>query len=729
MKKTIFILFTIGAFCKAYTQNAPNNWFVFAPKTDYGSSRINMKYSLDAPAGKHGFLGMKEHDLIFKDGTPIKFWGVNIASNRPFVERQEADRWADFMTVYGINAVRFHKFTWDATDGLHSTALTKDKWNNLDYFSSALKNRGIYYSWSHIYGHRVMKADSSRLLAYNEVVNTRFPWAHLNGSTASIVNFAEDLQNLSIELTVNMLNHLNPFTGLRYADDPALAFIELQNEDNIFWSAIEATLKQTPTYRDLLCRKFSQWLKNKYGSAEVLESRWGKGILPQNESILNENIYPQPNHGLFTQESEKAWKEKTSLPTHITDKALFLYEQQAAFYTRFENAIRSTGYKGLIVGSCWQAGSGLAHLLNLYADFGAGVIDRHNYFGGGTGHNLDKGKVNNTSMLTKPGSGLLSTGFQQVADRPFFMSEWMSLIPNQWTAESSPLIAAYGMGLQGWDASFAFAMDYSGFTPTVQSGHGVYNVTSPTQLALYPALAAMIYRNDIKEGRVIANRKVSFSELSKGKLPFYEKVEQESDVKKLESVVPLEFMAAGRVVLSFNDNSKITVTAVDKFIDTIHKKVSSTTGQLVWDYSDKGYFTINTEGTQGVIGFTKNRKIELKDISITTTNEFAIILVTSLSKKERFSSSGNKLVTVMARARNTNMKYDEEKKQLLNVGTSPILLEPVVADISLLSSRPIAVYILDHSGNRTGETVPVKNGRCLLDGRKYKAIYYEIVNQ
>jgi beta-galactosidase/beta-glucuronidase len=79
-----------------------------------------MKAWLDAPAGKHGFVQMKGDDLQFQNGKPVKFWGVNIASNRPFVEREEAIRWTDFMAAYGINAVRFHKFTWDATDGIHS---------------------------------------------------------------------------------------------------------------------------------------------------------------------------------------------------------------------------------------------------------------------------------------------------------------------------------------------------------------------------------------------------------------------------------------------------------------------------------------------------------------------------------------------------------------------------------------------------------------------------------
>src|SRR5690606_30675354 len=147
---------------------------------------------------------------------------------------------------------------------VHSTKITDEKWRRFDYFNHTLREAGIYYSWSHIYGHRLRPADSSRVLAYEEIRDTKFPWSHLNGTTASLVNFAEDLQELNIELTVNMLNHVNPHTGLRYADDPALTFIELQNEDNIFWGAIEQTLKQTPTYRKLLCEKFSKWLRKKY---------------------------------------------------------------------------------------------------------------------------------------------------------------------------------------------------------------------------------------------------------------------------------------------------------------------------------------------------------------------------------------------------------------------------------------------------------------------------------
>jgi hypothetical protein len=106
MIKTVLSLLLLSVFLKGYGQNETKDWFEFKPTSDYSNSRTNMKAWLDAPAGKHGFLQMKEDDLRFKDGTPVKFWGVNIASNRPFMEAAEADKWCDFMAAYGINGVR-----------------------------------------------------------------------------------------------------------------------------------------------------------------------------------------------------------------------------------------------------------------------------------------------------------------------------------------------------------------------------------------------------------------------------------------------------------------------------------------------------------------------------------------------------------------------------------------------------------------------------------------------
>lgn len=709
----------------AFGQNSTDNWFPFNPTDYYKPGSLNMSDWLDKPAGKHGFLQIKGKDFQFEDGTPVKFWGVNIAGDAAFSNAEKATAWIRFMAKYGINGVRFHKFTWNATDGIHSTQITDEKWKNFDYFSNSLRNAGIYYSWSHIYGHRMMKADSARLLAYQEVKETKFPWSHLNSTTSSLVNFAEDLQALNIELTVNMLNHVNPYTGKRYADDPALTFIELQNEDNIYWSAIEVTLKQTPTYRALLCKKFSRWLQNKYKTQDALNEAWNNQGLDANESLELQNIYPHPNHSLFSDEYEKAIKENRSVPVYIADRAAFLYEEQLAFYNKFSAAIRATGYKGVIVGSCWQAGSGITHFFNLHTDYVTGAIDRHNYSGGGKGHSLKPGKFDNRAMVSQPGSGLFSTGFQQVADRPFQISEWMNLIPTEWTAESSPIIAAYGMGLQGWDASYAFAMDYTQFTNTIQSRE-VYNVTSPTQLALYPALAAMLYRGDVKEGDVVANRNVNLNDLKQGKLNFLEKTSQQYDVKRFEASVPLEALAIGRVTISFDEPAATKEIDLSKYWNKKANEIVSTTSQLKWNYSGKGYFTINTPGTKGMVGFAGNHQHTLGSIKLKTTNDFAVILISSLEKDKSIDDAKTILITTVARAQNTGMKFNTERTELLSVGTSPILLEPVAIDLQLDPKRKGIVYVLDHTGNRTGKTIPIMNGRLVLDGAVHKAIYYEI---
>ncbi|HEY5744929.1 MAG TPA: hypothetical protein VIU12_02525 [Chryseolinea sp.] len=708
-----------------YAQST-ENWFEFSPGDLSSESSIDMSDWLEKPAGRHGFLNYSGKDFVFEDGTPIKFWGVNIAGNRPFSESQDVKEWTRVLAKFGFNGVRFHKFTWDATDGVNSTNLTPDKWKNFDFFCKSLRDAGIYYSWSHIYGHRVLPGDSARVLAYTEIKNTNFPWRHLNGSTASLVNFADDLQELNIELTTNMLKHVNPHTGKKHAEDPALAFIELQNEDNIFWGAIEETLKQTPTYRALLCKKFSTWLKEKYKTERSLLEAWKNKGLDTGESLEKENIYPHPNHSVFTHEYEQAQKENRDVPTYVADRAAFLYDEQAKFYKKFIKAVRETGYKGVIIGSCWQAGSGITHFYNLHADYLSGPIDRHNYFGGGSGHALAPGKFDNTSMLSKPGSGLLSTGLQQVVDRPFQISEWMSLIPTEWVAESAPIIACYGLGLQGWDASYAFAMDDFRYTKTIQRGQGIYNVTSPTQLALYPALSSMIYRGDLQEGDIIANRNVNLRDLAQGKLRIAEKTSQQYDLKTFESDVPLEALAIGRVTVSFDSDSLNRQHDLSKYWNKQKKHITSSTQQLEWDYADLGYFTINTAGTKGVVGFAKGKDFNLGDWGIKTDNPFAVILITALQKEKALDNTRNVLITTMARAQNSGMVYNKERNVLVDLGAAPILLEPVKVEIQVPKKRKAHVYVLDHNGRRTGKTIASKENKLLIDGTKEHAIYYEL---
>lgn len=295
------------------------DWFTFQPKSTTESGAIGMSDWFEKPAGKHGFVQIQDGELVFEDGNPVKFWGVNICSGRPYSDSGRVNKWVDFLAKYGINAVRFHKFTSHGLKEKISTQLKPEKYQKMDYFHHKLRQEGIYYGWSPIYGHKPKQGDKDKIKAYDEIKNLTFPWSHLNGATSGLVNFAPDLQKLNIQLIVNMLNHRNPYTGMKYANDPALAFVELQNEDNIFWGAIERSLDQSTTYRNMLNRQFSSWLEDNYGSQSALEEAWGAENIPDNQSLKKENIYPQPNHSLFESEYKQAMKANRKMPRHILD--------------------------------------------------------------------------------------------------------------------------------------------------------------------------------------------------------------------------------------------------------------------------------------------------------------------------------------------------------------------------------------------------------------------------
>jgi hypothetical protein len=708
---------------------AGKDWFPFQPAKEVVSGVIDANDWLDRPAGKHGGVRMVKDGFALEDGTPIKFWGVNLSYTANAPDKETADFTAARYAKYGINAVRMHKFSYPTDkmgigDPKDSTRMDAKGLDRLDYFVSKLKEQGVYFGWSHTYGFHVVPGDSKRLVAFDEIAK------NLKGNTYAFIHFAEDVQDLMIEMVVNLLKHKNPYTGKTYAEEPALCFIELQNEDDIFFYTSEKAFNACPTYKKLFLKRFAAWLKDRYGSQEKLKSAWADA-LKADEKLADENIVPQLNPWFFGEDNLP--NQKGGARQRLLDTAAFLHDVQNRFYTRFVKAIRDAGYKGPLNGSPWQAPSMVPHYYNLYSDYKVGYIDRHNYFEG-------KGPEMFASMLTKPGSGYFGSGLQQVVDRPFGLSEWIHVYPNVYAAEGPAIIAAYGMGLQGWDASYEFQSQASRKVFGDIAGQfpwGVWEADVPTSLGQYPALARMIYRGDVKEGEVIAVRRVGLNDLPEGRFDFSDKVEQKGDVSKFGGSVPTEALAAGRVVVEFTDKSQASLLP-DMKRHREGSMIKSTTGQLAWHASHQpeapanevpgqGFFTVNTAGTKAVVGFTGGKEQTLGDVKVKIDSPFASLFLTAVDRKEDLSNCKKALITVLARQSNTGFTYFAVDNRVLKNGGPPILLEPVNATITI-SGRPIAaVNILDHDGRRTKRTLPVAGGRFMLDGAKDKAIYYEVV--
>jgi len=124
------------------------------------------------------------------------------------------------------------------------------------------------------------------------VLRKGFPATH---SFYEITSVAPDVQDAYIAFIVKLLEHVNSYTGKRYADDPALAWVELMNEENTYLQllGLQKTLDQIPTYKKLYYAKFAAWLKTKYGNREALAKAWGN-LLKADETIEAANITPYP---------------------------------------------------------------------------------------------------------------------------------------------------------------------------------------------------------------------------------------------------------------------------------------------------------------------------------------------------------------------------------------------------------------------------------------------------
>lgn len=75
----------------------------------------------------------------------------------------------------------------------------------------------------------------------------------------------------------NFLNHVNPYTGRRYAEEEAVAIWELDNELRFVPHVLEGGVEQWhPYFQEEFAGKWNAWLHKKYSSEAALRKAWGR---------------------------------------------------------------------------------------------------------------------------------------------------------------------------------------------------------------------------------------------------------------------------------------------------------------------------------------------------------------------------------------------------------------------------------------------------------------------
>lgn len=704
-------------------------WYEFTGESPIPSeSEWNMSGWLEAPAGKHGRITQKDGVLLY-NGAPIKLWGINNSYIGCAPEKELADKKADFYAAMGINAVRLHKYA-DGTGwaGILSdddaTQFKPEALDRLDYFVAAMKERGIYTKLSPVFIMPIGPANKEQVPFMDEFGKRANGWVKPGHGS---FYFSTEIQDLLIEQVKNILNHTNPYTGTKYAEEPAIAYFELYNEDSALWFGVTGTLRSSPAIRERAGALFADWLKEKYQTEEALVAAWGENAInagfletPKDESWEENRIYPFGNPWFYDPDNLNT--SQASIKERLMDTMLFLYELQNKVYQRYIAAIRETGYEGEIITSNWQAGRAMSHYYNLHSDTMAGTIDRHNYFGGGSNFIID-----DRSMVTVPGSGSMSSSVQQVGNRAFMLSEWIHVFPNEWGVEGPAILGAYGMGLQGWDASYAFQNgDNGSFSPGI--GAQRWDCTAPQFIGIFPAVSRQVLRGDVKESEVVHYRNVHIPSLADGKVGFGEQVTQSHDVKTFDGqAFPSTALAAARGVVRFTDEFQETEEfPLNEYVEG--DKYISSTKQLTWKAGENrrdGFFTIDTPGTQAVVGFARAQTATLADAEITLGSDYGAVYLSAQSVDGKIADDAV-LISAISRARNQDMIIAEDTFMFKsgNQRQGPVVMEPVQATIKFKRSGKATVHKLDHNGVRTGDTMEIVNGEFALDTGRDQTPYY-----
>ena len=226
---------------------------------------------------------------FYRSGERVRLWGVNLSFGANMPRHEDAPYIAARLAAAGVNSVRCHHMDsarwprglWNAEDG---KTISPEALDRFDFFIDQLARHGIYVNINLHVGR-----------AHSEYLG--LPKA--NRQYDKIYNiFTPALVDAQKKFARQLLTHINPYRKVRYADDPAVAFVEITNENSFFMWDSENTLRTLPPYyADILQKKYNAWLKKRYGSDEKLRRIWAEGAEPLGKNLLNNSILQMTTSG------------------------------------------------------------------------------------------------------------------------------------------------------------------------------------------------------------------------------------------------------------------------------------------------------------------------------------------------------------------------------------------------------------------------------------------------
>ncbi len=680
------------------------DWAVFDPERDgFQPSAIDLRSLNEAFAGENGFIQAKGESFVqSKTGKPVRFWAVNSDPSVLQMDPPTMAYMARFLAKRGVNMVRLHGRLFDEKD---IRTIPPETIQRLFAFVSAMKREGIYTGLS-IYFPMFMDLKASMGFAGYD---GQHPY--------SLLFFNEAFQTIYRGWWRSLLTAVNPATGTTLANDPAVAMVELVNEDSYFFWTFDP-YKGLPTAQTVqLETQFGTWLTRKYGSVDKAIAQWQTSA---NSPQPIQPDQPQARRAAFVPLAA-LWENRDTARSQ--DTAAFLADSQKQFFERSMQFLhQDLGYSGLIYGSNWIAANAqILGPLDKYTNTVGDFMDHHGYVdpfhtGKAASYSVGIGDQYRDRAALRFQAAEKGEDFNlpimdlRYNGKPSTLTEFNWTQPNRFRAEAPLVAAAYG-ALQGTDGLFWFFTSEQAWETTLDK----FPVATPAILGQFPA-AALIYRQGLlAEGQDVVNVDLKISDvyqLRGAPLTAPQNLDalRQKDVRSRDSaapatVDPLAFLV-GKVNLHFSKaGGAFTQSNLSELINRSAKTVRSTTGQLNWNYA-QGLVTVNAPGVQGVTGFlnpsgsSQPATLKLPDLQIQTNLDYGTMLLVALDQKP-IAQSQRLLLQVMSEEQNLGWRTAGYPLQTIEqVGNPPLMVRKLAGQVKL--QRPDAaslrVTALDFNG-------------------------------
>jgi hypothetical protein len=689
----IIILTNLALFSCDTSTDMPREygWFDFVIQ-DYDTIHnvVDMSFLNEKEAGETGFLSVKDGHFVTGAGDPIRFFGDNLTFGGCFQHKDTSTLLAARFQKLGYNVIRFHHMdNRSAPGGLWNEAMDAfdpEQLDKLDWLIFQLKRNGIYTN---------LNLHVSRIYPGVDYEENR---AFVFGKR--IDHFYRPYIEMQKEYAKMLLTHKNPYTGNTYANEPAVGFVEVNNENSILsrWTAL-SDLKGD----------------HRVALAEI----WHKFLVDNGKGRDNWDIYKiidQFETGSTAEQKEMFWK--------------FLVETELSYAKEMIEFLKNDIDVKMPVSESQASYSGMAGIYReaKYADF----IDMHAYWQHprwlGRAWDRNNWEIGNTSMASDPKGGTLKRFSQhRVKGMPLTISEYDHPAPTFYCAEMYPMMNSVA-AFQDWDGIYHF-----NYSPNSKIGliNGYFSASAHPLKQIFIPVGAILYRMPtISVGPSVITLSVPEDDIMNQLIAFNKKENvnaQHTDYVWKKAGWNDALTILRRTEVQFNGEE----LSLSGHVPEADGSWVSETDEILWDNQDPGQsvFTVNAPAAKVATGYIGGKAIELGNVTIamdTISNNWGTVTLTAIDGKP-INESSKVLLVVAGRAENTGMGWNEKQNSVgTEWGTAPTIAEGLPVKISLREMDKFRVFTLDPAGNTGNEIKTIKRrGIQVLNlGSQYKTLWY-----